>query len=137
MLTAHAHAHTHTRKQMEGYIVPSLIWLCYAGQRAMRAAAIWEGVLFLDEHPEFARARYLQVVMIALEAHGAWRCWKHLPSLGDTTASSKAAKRRRGGGSQKAAAAVPAATAAVAAAAAAAAAVPAAASGSGSRNNSA
>jgi hypothetical protein len=97
---------------MEGHIIPSLIWLCYWGQRVMRAAAIWEGVLFLDEHPEFAKARYLQVVMIALEAHGAWRCWKHLPSLGDTMAS-KAAKRR-----QKAAPVAPAAAAATGPAAA-------------------
>ena len=63
--------------------MPGLIWLCYAGQRVMRAAAIWEGIVFLDEHPEFARARALQAVMIALETHGAWRCFKHLPSLGD------------------------------------------------------
>lgn len=57
----------------------------------MRAAAIWEGIIFLDEHPEFARARALQVVMIALEIHGAWRCFKHLPSIGDTSRKGKAA----------------------------------------------
>lgn len=58
---------------MEGQIVPSLIWLCYAGQRVMRVAALWKGVIFMDAHPEFAKARYLQVVMIALEIYyGAW-----------------------------------------------------------------
>jgi hypothetical protein len=70
---------------MEGHIIPSLIWLCYAGQRAMRGVALWEGILFLNAHPEFSRARPLQVVMVVLEIHGAWRCFKHLPSLGDVS----------------------------------------------------
>lgn len=83
-----------TYGQMEGHIVPGLIWLCYAGQRAMRAAAIWEGIVFLDENPEYARARALQMVMIALELHGAWRCFKHLPSLG--AAAAAASKSRSG-----------------------------------------
>lgn len=82
---------------MEGHIIPGLIWLCYAGQRAMRGAAIWEGIVFLDENPEFARARALQVVMIALELHGAWRCFKHLPSLGDTAAAAKSSSRSSSG----------------------------------------
>lgn len=95
--------HTDTLGQMEGHIIPGLIWLCYAGQRAMRGAAIWEGIVFLDENPEFARARALQVVMIALELHGAWRCFKHLPSLGETAAAAKSSSRnstptKRGGG---------------------------------------
>ena len=86
--------HTYLCIQMEGLLVPSLICLCYWGQRAMRAAALWQGVVFLREHPEFNHARPLQLVMIALEIHGGWRCFKHVPhlSLGDRKSSASASK---------------------------------------------
>jgi hypothetical protein len=58
---------------MEGRVIPALIFLCYAGQRVLRAAAIWEGFVFLGAHPEFASlgTRCLQALMIALEVKGA------------------------------------------------------------------
>lgn len=104
MPTAHSLAHSpspdrprQSISQEERPIVPAAIWLCYLGQRVMRGAALWEGVVFIEAHPEYANARWLQAVMIALEAHGAWRCFKHLPSLHDapgtaTKGSSKSGK---------------------------------------------
>jgi hypothetical protein len=68
-------------KQMEGQVISSLICLCFAGQRLLRAAALWEGIPFLASHPEYdsVGARCLQVVMIGLEAKGAVSGYKFLP----------------------------------------------------------
>ena len=67
--------------QTEGQVISSLICLCFAGQRLLRAAALWEGILFLASHPEYdsVGARCLQVVMIGLEAKGAVSGYKFLP----------------------------------------------------------
>lgn len=64
----------------------------------MRAASLWEGIVFLDENPEYARCRALQAVMIALEIHGAWRCFKYLPSMGDVSGHKVAVLRKDGVG---------------------------------------
>lgn len=81
---------------MEGQVISSLICLCFAGQRLLRAAALWEGFPFLAQHPEYdsVGARCLQVLMIGLEAKGFISGIKFLPRADEWKSS-------RGGGKKK------------------------------------
>lgn len=82
---------------MEGQAISSLICLCFAGQRLLRAAALWEGIPFLASHPEYdsVGARCLQVVMIGLEARGAISGYRFLPRADEWKSSSGAAGKRK------------------------------------------